>query len=237
MYKAIFFDLDGTLLGMDDEAFLKLYFINMVQYCNKNGLDGRLIAEGIEYGTMAMINNCGTDTNETIFWKSFEKYTRLKRKKLENILNQFYITDFNKVQPSCFLKKDAIEIIRVLKDKGYPLYLTTNAIFPRVAVLQRLKWAGLKENNFEYITTYENTYFCKPNPKYYQSVIKQFDLNSNEILMIGNDVLEDGIIQTLNVDFYLLKDSILNRKNLDIIAKYSTDIQGLLEFVKQLPTL
>ena len=60
-------------------------------------------------------------------------------------------------------------------------------------------------------------------------------IKNNEILMIGNDVLEDGIIQKLNIDCYLVTDSLINRKNLPLDAKYMSDIKGLLEFVKSLP--
>ena len=52
MYRAIFFDLDGTLLGMDQHQFLKYYFETMFHFCKKHALNGSLVSEGIER------NNC-----------------------------------------------------------------------------------------------------------------------------------------------------------------------------------
>lgn len=237
MYRAIFFDLDGTLLGMNQHLFLKYYFKGLFEFCTKNHLDGQKVMESIEMGTMAMIQNDGRQTNETVFWQTFCKETNYAKDFIEPLLDEFYKSDFLQAKESCFFKKEAIEIIQILKDKGYPLYLTTNAIFPKIAVFERLKWAQLNPSDFEYITTYENSHYCKPNPLYYQEVIQRFHLNPKEILMIGNDALEDGIIQSLGADCYLLKDSLLNEKHLNNKIFKCTNIDELLLFVQNLPDL
>lgn len=234
MYKDIFFDLDGTLLGMDEEKFLHLYFKYLLGFAYKNNLVN-LSVDLIEEGTAAMVLNDGSKTNEEMFWEILNNKVGYNKENHAPLFDKFYLNDFEFVKESCYLKKEAKEIIDTLISKGYNLYLTTNPIFPKIATFQRIKWAGLNKNDFRIVTTYENCHYSKPNLKYYQEVIDKFKLNNNEILMIGNDVLEDGIIQKLNIDCYLVTDSLINRKNLPLDTKYMSDIKGLLEFVKSLP--
>ena len=40
--------------------------------------------------------------------------------------------------------------IQELKEKGYNIILATNPIFPKVATLNRIKWANLNPNDFIY---------------------------------------------------------------------------------------
>ena len=78
---------------------------------------------------------------------------------------------------------------------------------------------------------FHNGYTYKSFPK------KQFHFNPKEILMIGNDALEDGIIQSLHADCYLLKDSLLNESHLNNQIFKCTDIQELVLFIQNLPSL
>ena len=57
------------------------------------------------------------------------------------------------------------DFIKKLKEMGYPLVLATNPIFPRVATMQRIDWAGLDVEDFELVTVYENFNYSKPNPE------------------------------------------------------------------------
>ncbi len=236
MYKAIFFDLDGTLLGMDEEKFLNLYFKYLLSFSKSMQIEN-LSVDLIEEGTTQMIFNQGKQTNEQVFWNVLETKANLSKEKWSPIFEQFYLNDFNKVQESCYAKPEAQEIISILKQKGYPLYLTTNPIFPRTATLQRMKWGKLDENDFEIITTYENSCYSKPNIRYYKEIITKFQLNPKEILMVGNDVYEDGIVQALGIDCYIVNDALINRKKLPLEMKYISDIKGLLHFVQQLPKI
>lgn len=73
--------------------------------------------------------------------------------------------------------------------------LAINPIFPRSAVESRIGWAGLDVSDFEYITTYENSWYCKPNPEYYNEILSKLNLQSGECPIVGNDVTEDMVAQ------------------------------------------
>ena len=108
------------------------------------------------------------------------------------------------------------KLIEELKSRGYKLILATNPIFPQVATRARTVWAGLNPDDFIDITSFENSSFAKPNLKYYEMVLKRNNLKPEEVIMIGNDVREDMIVNKLGIDSYLITDCLLNLDNEDI---------------------
>ena len=232
--NTIFFDLDGTLLPMDLDEFIQKYFGYIVETMYKNGRDGKMILNAILKGVESIIRNDGTMTNEQKFWQTFTAITNIPQEDIEPEFNKFYEEVFDKIDTGA-QSKNMIEAVKVLKQKGYTLYLTTSPLFPAIATQKRMKWAGLDKEDFELVTTYENSSYCKPNPAYYQEVITKYNLDPKNILMVGNDVKEDGAIQQLGVDLYLVDDFLLNKYNLEITCKYRSNSEQFLNFVKQLP--
>ena len=66
-------------------------------------------------------------------------------------------------------------------------------MFPYTAQKERISWIGLSEEDFDYITSYENSHYTKPNPNYYIEICNKLGINADECLMIGNDISEDMI--------------------------------------------
>lgn len=66
-YKAILFDMDGTLLPMDMEAFTKGYFKGLSAKLAKYGIEPEALVQAVWAGTKAMVKNDGTCSNETAF--------------------------------------------------------------------------------------------------------------------------------------------------------------------------
>lgn len=68
MIKVILFDLDGTLLPMDQEIFVKTYFGLIAQKLAPYGYQPKELIEAVWAGTKAMVKNDGRKTNEEVFW-------------------------------------------------------------------------------------------------------------------------------------------------------------------------
>ena len=64
MVKMILFDLDGTLLPMDQEVFTKAYFKRLAAKLAPHGYEPEKLIAGIWTGTAAMVNNDGSCINE-----------------------------------------------------------------------------------------------------------------------------------------------------------------------------
>ncbi len=208
----IFFDLDGTLLPMNEDEFLKAYLTSLSKYAYTNhGIDPKTLQETIWQGVKLMYQNDGNKTNEEVLWDNFhQRFNNFNIKEIATSFNHYYETDFKSTINACSANPYLLPWIDKLKEEGKKLYLLTNPLFPEVAVIERMAFVGLKEEMFEHITTYENSHYTKPNPKYYLEVINRFNLKTNDILMVGNNVDED-IIPTKNMglDTILITDHII----------------------------
>ncbi|QWB99548.1 HAD family hydrolase [Mycoplasmatota bacterium] len=224
MIKNYLFDLDGTLLPLNEEEFIEKYMTLIGKKFYELGLDSKEMVRRLWQGTKAMVENNGLRLNEDVFWEIF--YTESnKQDDLKTKLEDFYRNEFNHVfdatSPNDYSKK----IIEHLKEKGCNIFLLTNPIFPKVATMRRIKWAGLSPDDFTHITTYENSSYSKPNTKYYQDIIDKFNLKTSETIMVGNDVHEDMVASELGIKTFLVTDCIKNSNNLD----YSRFQQGTLK--------
>lgn len=66
----VLFDLDGTLLPMELELFMKDYFQRLSQKMNLCGYDGNAVLDNIGKGIHAIHTNKSSRLNEEIFWES-----------------------------------------------------------------------------------------------------------------------------------------------------------------------
>ena len=73
MIKHVLFDLDGTLLPMDQNEFVKYYMPLLAKRFVKYGMEPKALIGTIWKGVEAMVLNDGSTTNEDAFWKCFEK--------------------------------------------------------------------------------------------------------------------------------------------------------------------
>ena len=67
----VLFDLDGTLLPMDQDVFAKYYFGLLAARLAPYGYQPEALIAAIWAGTAAMVKNDGTITNEQAFWNDF----------------------------------------------------------------------------------------------------------------------------------------------------------------------
>lgn len=216
MIKNILFDLDGTLLNMDQDKFLELYMLSLYNYSKEEYKDINELINLIKKGVYLMVNNNGKLTNEEVFYNHFKSFHKDNTDALLKKYEEYYNSDFIITKESTSLKKVVPLLIKELKEKGYNLILATNPIFPRIATLNRIKWAGLDPNDFMYISTYENSHYSKPNIKYYEEILNKLNLNKEECLMIGNDTSEDYVITNLDIPCIILKENLINKNNLDL---------------------
>lgn len=231
----VLFDLDGTLLPMQDQdLFAMTYLKGLAARVAPAGYEPRALIDAVWKGTEAMIRNDGTCLNEARFWEVFTGLMGEKALKDVPLFDAYYREDFDKVRSTCGYNPAAREIIDLVKAKGLRPVLATNPFFPAVATHKRVAWAGLRPEDFAYITTYENSSYCKPNPAYYQELLEKLELDPSECVMVGNDAYEDTAAAKLGIPVFLLTDCLLNKKNLDCSAYPSGGFPQLRAYIENL---
>lgn len=232
MINTILFDLDGTLLPLDTDVFMKAYFKALAKKMAPHGFDPEKLIGSVWAGTEKMIYNTGEQTNEEVFWQCFQQAIGCKKEDVIDVFNDFYLNDFAELDQATNPTPYAKECIQILKEKGYHLVVATNPMFPRQATMHRIAWAGLNPDDFELITTYEDSHFCKPNIKYYQEILEKINKTPEECLMVGNDVQEDVIAMKLQIECYLITDCIINRDGDPLPDNHS----NFAEFIEKIKT-
>lgn len=237
MIRNVFFDLDGTMLPMDQDAFVKIYFGELCKrFCPVLKIDNESLVKGVWKGTDAMVKNGGAEPNYNAFWKTFAKICGKQVFDYIKDFDDFYTKEFNEAKKACKYNPVVPETIKVLKSKGYKLVAATNPIFPKVATNNRLSWAGVDPNDFALVTTYENSGFCKPNPKYYIEIMEKLNLNPEECMMVGNDIDEDAAAsEQIGMDTYLVTDCIINRRDVEYSKYKQGSFKDFLNYARMMP--
>lgn len=232
--KVVLFDLDGTLLPLNQNEFIKDYFYLLTNFLDSLKLDSKRIMTAVGLGMDSMLNNQGLMTNEEIFDQTFIKVYGESYQSLEYEFNLFYETVFPKLQIHSSVNKAVLQTIDLLKEKDIKIILATNPIFPRIATYQRIKWAELEVEDFMHISTFENSKYTKPNLKYYLEILKLTNTSIEECIMVGNDVDDDMVVKDLNMKTYLITDCLINNSNQDIKNYLNGDFNDFYSYIKSL---
>ncbi len=220
MITTVIFDLDGTLLPFIQEDFVKAYFRELCIKLAPLGYEPEKITESLWAGMRAMVKNNGERLNSEVFWDVFNSFHK-GLPDARPLCDEFYTKEFDNVR-SCFKRKaDCKPVIQRLKNMGLRLVLATNSLFPFDGIATRLKWADLLPSDFELITHYDNSRFCKPNLNYYKEIMGKIGVSPSECIMIGNNPTEDMCAGELGMKTFFLPEFVENPFGADI-SKYNS---------------
>ena len=232
----VLFDLDGILLPMDQEEFIKAYFGRLAEHMAPLGYEKEKLLKTIWASTGRMIQNQTGRSNEEVFWACMAEVYGPDIRQEEPKFDEFYRVGFPKVQKSCGYTPMAAQVIALCKEKGLQIALATNPFFPATATHQRISWAGMQKEDFALVTTYENSCHCKPNPAYYEDVVRELGVAPEDCLMVGNDVEEDMIAEKLGMKVFLLTDCIINKCEKDISGYPHGNFEALSQYLDRVLT-
>lgn len=224
MLKAVLFDLDGTLLPMDEDKFTQGYFGMLCEKLAPFDYKSDELIKTIWAGSKAMIKNDGTRTNEQVFWDCFTNVYGEERLKDKVLFEDFYRNDFKQAKKFCGENKKARALIDFVKAQGLKVILASNPLFPRDGMINRLEYINLHENDFDYITSYETSHYCKPNPNYFQEILTNNHLQAGEVILFGNSVDEDcEPANKIGIKPYLVGESAVSKDKAPVYQSISFD--------------
>lgn len=234
-YRAVFFDLDGTLLPMDLGEFMTSYFERLAGYVAARGIDSETFVTGLKTGIRAMASHDDGSLNAEAYWKAFFGVVDEDALDWAPFVAEFYEHDFGKIGANVVPDRNAARAIETLRTKGYPLVLATMPMFPLRAVKWRLAWAGIEPSAFSRITNYENSTSVKPKLAYYAENLHAAGLDASDVLMVGNNTKEDLACLDLGMDAYLVTDHLLDPVKFDLSTVKHSPMAEFAAWAEALP--
>ena len=233
MRDTFMFDLDGTVLPMDYNKFMELYFKNIgAHFIDK--IHPKKLADSIMTSTYFTVKTKDGRTNYDKFMSHFDSLVDGHIDEYVKEFYRFYDMGFENVQAATYVSEEMVESIKLLKEKGYNVVLATNPLFPIHANHHRIRWAGVQPEDFLYISSFEENKYTKPHLEYYEEVLHSINKKPTECFMVGNDVREDLVSAKLGIETYLITDCMLNHHNEEIHADHTGTYKNFLEFVNNL---
>lgn len=233
-YRAVFFDLDGTLLQVEMRRFIPAYSRGLAA-CFDDVSAPKRFADVLLQATVALLRRQdGSQSNEDFFLAMMADNLNIDAALFNRRLQRYCEDGLQQlaslVQPHPLPR----EILERCRQAGLRVVLATNPVFPRSVVEARMDWGGLLGYPFELVTSYENSRFCKPHPGYFADILDCLGLGPDECLMIGNDTEHDLAARQAGIATYLVDTWLVDRCAGSFATDYRGGLDDLYRFVGEL---
>ncbi len=191
MKITLLLDLDDTLLDTHTEMFLPAYYKALAEYLRPE-IDPAVLLPALMSGIGLMLANSDpTLTLQQVFEADFYSRIGIPREQLSDSIDRFYAAVFPTLGSGTKTRPGARELVEWALSRGHQVALATDPVFPRVATLERVRWAGLEPHQFDLISTYETFHFTKNQPAYFAEFLGRLGWPDRPVLMAGNDIQRD----------------------------------------------
>ncbi len=193
MTLTLLLDLDDTLLQNDMETFIPAYLQALSKYLSEKVSPDHLVKQ-LMRATQIMIANDRPDrTLKETFDQAFYPAIGIEESQIHQEIEAFYQNQFPQLEGLTRPMPGAVELVTQALQRQYNLILATNPLFPLLANLHRLKWAGLAESipAFRLIASYETYHFAKPNAAFFMELLARDGWREQGAVMVGNDLEMD----------------------------------------------
>jgi FMN phosphatase YigB (HAD superfamily) len=203
--KAILFDLDGTLIDCDVNLFTRNY-LNGLSKALSPFIPPKKTLLTLLQASKEIENSDGLKINFERFEEIFFSATNQPREVINPIIDKFYETEFPKLKENFTVKPLARVLMKKTFNKDYKVVIATTPLLPEIAIVQRLKWAGVGEFPYDFITTIENCRTSKTLSSllYYEDILEKLDLPAESCLMVGDEA-KDMIAAKLGCITFLIE--------------------------------
>jgi len=229
--KTFLFDLDDTIIHLNWGVFEKAYYGGLAEAFS-HLMPKEAVGKYVYLSYVYMVQVVDGRTNKEKFYDKMSELCGIDKEILKKEEPGYYLNKYDELKGITKPIDAMVESVNILKEKGYPLVIASNPVFPAIATLKRLSWIGFTEDDFVKVTYFETQYACKPQMQFYTDLLKQLNLKPEDCVMVGNDRKEDMMATLLGVQGILITDYLFDSDD-DYICKEMTS-QEFLSYVKEL---
>ena len=199
MLKAIWFDMDDTLLSINLGAFVYMFVKDqsmlLAQIARKN-----LFTTSAQFSAayLSMFDEGRADDMTNRAWLDAEIERRCGVPVTDPVIADAFAFYEREVLPrrnnrvvAARPRPGARKALERVLDGGYRTALITNPSFSQACIECRMGWGDILDVPFERVTHMENSTRCKPDTRYYRENLEIMGLSPDEVLMVGNDPKRD----------------------------------------------
>lgn len=210
MTLTLLIDLDDTLLINNAELFQQAYLKALAEHLERY-VPPKQLTEQLLIATRALYRKKSPrGTLKSTFDANFYPTLGVSQALLEQPINDFYANAFPSLRTYTQPRPEAVDLVERAMARGHRVVVATNPLFPRVAILERLRWALLPPETYPFtlIPDYETFHFCKPNPAFLAEILATLQWPEGSAVMIGNSAEEDILpAETLGLPTYWVNAS------------------------------
>ncbi len=192
----LLFDLDDTLLDSNIDNLIPVYFQKLAAHLAAVVPPDQMLQE-LMRSTVAMYRSTRVDqTLEQVFSDHFYAPLGTTREALAEQLEQFYDDVFPTLQPLTSPRPEAIALVEWAFSQGWQVSVATDPLFPRKAILHRLRWANLASEYypFQLISDFQTFHFAKASVAYFPEFLGQLGWDGESPLLMVGDSLERDVV-------------------------------------------
>jgi len=211
-FRALLFDLDGTLLRVEMRNFITRYVSGFHARCSDFvGLDAlqRAMRAGIH---LLLETETEGPSNEDRLFAYLAARLHLAEDMLRERFARYLAHDLESLSDAVQPIPEVGPLLALCRQAGVPLVLATNPVFPQALIEARCRWVGIDPASFSHLTYFENSHYCKPQSGYFMEVAARLGVDPASCLMVGNDTSHDLSATRVGMTTWLLDPYLLERE-------------------------
>jgi FMN phosphatase YigB (HAD superfamily) len=188
--QGVLFDLDGTLLDIDGEAFLDAYVDGLTAHWAPG--DPTAFRQAVMAASVPIFAPHPRETNGEVFRQHLARHLGMEPARVAAAMADYHQSALPQLPLPHRPARGARACVLTCLRRGLRLAVATTPIYTPDVIRLRLRWAELDDLPWQLITHSENMHTCKPHADYYAEVAELLGLPPAACLMVGDDPLQDG---------------------------------------------
>jgi len=199
-------DLDGSLLDTNLPEFVPAYFRALADHLSTR-VTPEIMLPALVAGTRRMTTNADPRfTLQEVFEAEFYARIGIPKAELAPSLARFYADVFPRLGALTSRRAEAEPFVAWARASHFRLAIATDPLFPALATIERVRWAGLDPASFAIVSAFEEFHFSKDHSAFYAEVLGRLGWPDGAVLMVGDDLQRDiRPAERIGLQTYLLR--------------------------------